>query len=83
MQSNSVKKGSRSINQIDHIQSLWTQQQLASYLSKSTAWCERARWEGSGPRYIKLGRNVRYRYDDVIEWVNSNVKQSTNESVGG
>ena len=31
------------------------------------------RWnsDGSGPRYLKLGRHVRYRLADVIEWENS------------
>lgn len=29
------------------------QNELADYLGKSTAWCERARCEGNGPRFIK------------------------------
>ena len=48
---------------------LLTQKDLAAYIGKSTAWCERARWAGEGPRYIKLGRNVRYRADDVVAWI--------------
>ena len=48
---------------------LMDQRDLARYLGKSTAWCERARWAGEGPRYIKLGRNVRYRADDVLAWI--------------
>lgn len=50
---------------------LWTQKDLAAYLGKSTAWCERARWAGEGPRFIKLGRHVRYRVSDVLAWVES------------
>lgn len=58
---------------------LMTQRDLAEYLGKSTAWCERARWAGEGPKFVKLGRNVRYRADDVLDWVNANIHQSTAE----
>lgn len=50
---------------------LLTQKQLAQYLQKSTAWCERARWEGKGPKFVKLGRHVRYKSTDVEAWINA------------
>lgn len=53
---------------------LWNQKTLADYLGKSTAWCERARWAGEGPRFIKLGRHVRYRADDVLAWIEDNAR---------
>ncbi|QTP55429.1 helix-turn-helix domain-containing protein [Billgrantia sulfidoxydans] len=56
---------------------LMNQRELANYLGKSTAWCERARWAGEGPRFIKLGRHVRYRADDVLEWLEENARTST------
>ncbi|WOJ95772.1 helix-turn-helix domain-containing protein [Congregibacter brevis] len=56
---------------------LLNQQQLAKYLGKSKAWCERARWQGSGPRFIKLGRHVRYRVVDVEEWIVEQSRAST------
>ncbi|ADH85953.1 helix-turn-helix transcriptional regulator [Desulfurivibrio alkaliphilus] len=49
---------------------LWDQKQLCAYVKKSEAWAERARWAGEGPKYIKLGRHVRYRVSDVLEWLN-------------
>ena len=52
---------------------LWDQKTLAAYLGKSTAWCERARWAGEGPSFVKLGRHVRYRAEDVLEWVDSHL----------
>lgn len=58
---------------------LMDQRDLAHYLGKSVAWCERARWAGEGPRYIKLGRHVRYRADDVIAWIEENARESTTE----
>ena len=53
---------------------LWDQKTLAAYLGKSTAWCERARWAGEGPRFVKLGRHVRYRADDVLAWIEENAR---------
>jgi len=58
---------------------LLTQRDLAAYLNKSTAWCERARWAGEGPRFIKLGRHVRYRADDVLAWIEQCSRASTSE----
>jgi predicted DNA-binding transcriptional regulator AlpA len=58
---------------------LMNQRDLASYIGKSTAWCERARWAGEGPRFIKLGRHIRYKSEDVMAWIEENAKQSTSE----
>jgi predicted DNA-binding transcriptional regulator AlpA len=58
---------------------LMNQRDLAQYIGKSTAWCERARWAGEGPRFIKLGRHVRYRADDVMAWLEANTRTSTSE----
>lgn len=59
---------------------LWDQKTLAVYLGKSTAWCERARWAGEGPRFVKLGRHVRYRADDVLSWIEDNVRSCSGEA---
>jgi predicted DNA-binding transcriptional regulator AlpA len=53
---------------------LWDQKVLAAYLGKSTAWCERARWAGDGPRFVKLGRHVRYKAEDVLAWIDENAR---------
>lgn len=45
------------------------QKEVAAILRKSVAWCERARWEGGGPPFIKVGRNVLYPRDDLMEWL--------------
>lgn len=50
---------------------LLDQKELAAYIGKSTAWCERARWAGEGPRWVKLGRHVRYKAEDVLAWIES------------
>lgn len=48
--------------------------EVAVYLSTSTNQLARLRFEGRGPAYVKLGRSVRYRWDDVHKWVDDNVQ---------
>lgn len=52
--------------------------EVAEYLNTTLNQLSRLRFEGHGPRYIKLGRSVRYRWEDVYAWVDENV-----QSVGG
>lgn len=59
---------------------LLDQKQVAEYLGKSVAWCERSRWDGTGPRFIKVGRAVRYRADDVLAWLEDNARNNTSEA---
>lgn len=40
----------------------------AEYLGLSHRTLEKMRWEGSGPRYRKHGRYVRYRTEDLDAW---------------
>jgi predicted DNA-binding transcriptional regulator AlpA len=70
-------------NQMDeqHTVTLMDQRELCSYIGKSTAWAERARWTGEGPKFIKIGRHVRYRAIDIAEWIESNAHQSTTDGV--
>jgi predicted DNA-binding transcriptional regulator AlpA len=48
---------------------LLTQSELCALLGKSPAWAERARWDKSGPAFLKVGRSVAYRAGDVLEWI--------------
>ncbi|MBT3844237.1 MAG: helix-turn-helix domain-containing protein [Gammaproteobacteria bacterium] len=61
----------------EDLPSLLTQKQLADYTGKSEATLERARWAGEAPKFVKLGRHVRYRAVDVLEWIESNIKTSS------
>jgi predicted DNA-binding transcriptional regulator AlpA len=38
------------------------------------------RLRGSGCRYVKLGRSVRYRRGDVLAYINSRIVTSTTEA---
>jgi hypothetical protein len=45
----------------------------------STSWLAKARLRGDGPRYIKLGRSVKYQGLDLIEYRKSKKRHSTSE----
>ncbi|MHB1529370.1 MAG: helix-turn-helix transcriptional regulator [Acidiferrobacteraceae bacterium] len=55
------------------------QAELARILRRSEAWCERARWSGTGPCFIKVGRKPFYRLADVEEWLQSQTRTSTSD----
>ena len=40
-----------------------------------------ARWrvEGRGPRFIKVGRAVRYRESDLERWIEERLRESTSQ----
>ena len=61
---------------------LYDQTDLAARLDLPISWCERARWAGSGPRFIKVGRFVRYRGADILAWLESQTRQSTSDGAG-
>lgn len=56
---------------------LLNQTEFCNHARKSEAWAERARLEGTGPPYIKIGRSVRYRASDVEDWLEANLRRST------
>ena len=48
---------------------LFNQQTLAAVLDCSTQLLERNRWEGKGVPYLKIGRKVLYRKNDVLSFL--------------
>lgn len=56
-----------------------TTPQAAAYLSLSPNTLNRWRWTGDGPRFVKLGRSVRYRLNDLDAWMGDCVRQHTGE----
>ncbi len=53
--------------------------QLAAREQVSVRTAQRWRTTGEGPPYIKAGKAVRYRLQDVKEWEETRVRQSTSE----
>lgn len=48
---------------------LFNQNTLAAVLDCSTQLLERNRWAGQGVPYIKIGRTVRYRKLDILNYL--------------
>ncbi len=38
------------------------------------------RWEGKGPKFIKVGRKVAYRKSDIDEFIEAQVRRSTSDT---
>jgi predicted DNA-binding transcriptional regulator AlpA len=53
--------------------------QAAFYLGLSTQYLEIARHKGHGPQYIKLAKAVRYRVDDLDDWMADHIQHHTAE----
>lgn len=50
---------------------LLKQKEVATWTGMSEAWLEQCRFKGTGIPYIKVGRSVRYRSEDVQYWIES------------
>jgi len=41
----------------------------AKYVGLSVWWMKQARRTGRGPAYLRIGRTIRYRVDDLDDWI--------------
>ena len=63
-------------NQLD---SLLYPAQAAKVLGVSHSWLAKSRLTGTGPRFVKIGRAVRYSLSAVREYIRSCQRVSTSE----
>ena len=54
--------------------------EAAEYLGLQPATLEAWRCRGGGPSFVKLGRAVRYRNEDLAKWVESRTRSNTSEN---
>ena len=54
----------------------------AQYLGMSKSTLEKTRVYGGGPKYLKLNHLVRYRPQDLDEWMSERLIGSTSERAG-
>ncbi len=57
-----------------------THRQAAAYLRLSPRTLERSRLAGTGPRFVKAGRRVLYRHDELDRWAAARTFRSTAEA---
>lgn len=53
---------------------------LEKLLGLKPSTLEHMRLTGKGPKFCKIGHSVRYRVDDVTDWINENTFKSTTEA---
>lgn len=58
-------------------QPLATKPEAAAYLKVPERTLDQWRYLGKGPRWSKVGRYVRYRWEDLDAYVNENAKGGT------
>lgn len=56
---------------------LMTASDLSDYLGVPTGTLANWRYQGRGPAFVRLGRHVRYRADDVFDWISGQVSDAT------
>lgn len=55
------------------------QKEAATLLGVSTRTLERMRVTGAGPQFTRLNRLVRYRQQDLVDFVDRNLRTSTSD----
>ena len=61
-------------------QRLLTTAEAAEFVRLSKPHLEKCRVYGGGPQFVRLGRSVRYRIEDLQAWVASGLRRSTSET---
>ena len=58
---------------------LLTVPQMCTYLNLKSKTLEAMRRRGDGPRFVKVGRSVRSRGIDVLDYLDEQTRESTTE----
>ena len=59
------------------MQAIFSSKETAQYLGMSESWLRQSRIKGSGPQFLKVGRSIRYRVEDLNTWLSEQVRQNT------
>jgi predicted DNA-binding transcriptional regulator AlpA len=65
--------------QAPQVELAWDTPRAAKALSLSETWLEQMRLKGNGPPFVKIGRRVLYRPEDVSDWLAANLRRSTSD----
>ncbi len=63
-----------------HFQPLYVNQKRAAERFDVSEWLKQKRYKGDGPPYYKMGRNIRYRLDEIDRWFESYLLASSNNN---
>ena len=56
---------------------LLDEDEVCEYLGKSRAWLQRDRWQGGGIKFVKIGQSIKYRADDLQDYLNAQTRTHT------
>jgi hypothetical protein len=70
----------RSAQDIQQLDQLLTEIEAAQLRRQSVRTLQAERLRGNGCRFVKMGRSVRYRLRDVLEFIEGNTVTSTTEA---
>lgn len=65
------------------LSALLSSRAAADYLGIPTGTLANWRYQGRGPAYVRLGRHVRYRTEDIARWIESSVNYSDDDQDRG
>ena len=63
----------------ENLERLLSTGEAATLLGMSVAWLIKTRWAGGGPKYLKLGKSVRYRHQDLADYIERTGRAHTSE----
>jgi hypothetical protein len=66
----------------DHLSEIATPPEVAQFLHQTEAAMAQDRYRGIGPKFIKHGRRVLYRWSDVYAYLDANTVQRTDDPRG-
>ncbi len=58
---------------------LWTNRELAEYVQVPVTTVDYWRFKGTGPRFVRIGRHVRYQQSDIDQWLRGNAADCSGE----
>lgn len=61
---------------------LATTEEVAEYLRTTVPKLANDRYRGIGPKFVKHGRRVLYRWAEVLAWADANTLQRTDDRPG-
>jgi predicted DNA-binding transcriptional regulator AlpA len=54
-------------------------EEAAKILKLSGSWLAKARMDGTGPKFVKFGRAVRYKKSSLLKFIQEQTRTNTNE----
>jgi predicted DNA-binding transcriptional regulator AlpA len=70
------------IKEDGEFESLLNEKQVSDNLKLSVRTLQAWRMSGKGPRFVRVsGRSIRYRKQDILDWVESRLVSSTSETL--